>query len=72
MKQRLHMKTKISSKILLSLGLAFVLATAITQVHGGSAASSAYPTSPEDAILPVVTISLAPGMSPEGKLVHSS
>ena len=34
MKQPLHMKTKIISKILLSLGLVFVLASAITQVHG--------------------------------------
>ena len=38
------MKTKIISKILLSLGLMFVLGSAITQVHG------------EDQKLPVVTI----------------
>jgi hypothetical protein len=38
------MKTKIISKILLSVGLLFVLASAITQVHG------------EDEKLPVVTI----------------
>ena len=56
MKQALHTKTKIVSKILVSLGLVFVLGSAITQVHGGSAASSAYPTSPEDVQLPVVTI----------------
>jgi len=34
------MKTKIISKILLSLGLAFVLVSAITEVHGGNPASS--------------------------------
>jgi hypothetical protein len=50
------MKTKLSSKILLSLGLVFVLGSAITQVHGGSAASSAYLTSPQGEGLPVVTI----------------
>jgi hypothetical protein len=44
------MKTKIISKILLSLGLGFVLGSAITQVHGGS------PASPQDQQLPVVTI----------------
>jgi hypothetical protein len=44
------MKTKISSKILLSLGLAFVLVSAITQVHGGSPASS------QDEQMPVITI----------------
>ena len=50
------MKTKISSKILLSLGLLFVLGSAITHVHGGSPASSAYSTRPQDEQLPVVTI----------------
>ena len=50
------MKTKIISKILLSLGLVFVLGSAITQVHGGSPASSVYSTSPQDQQLPVVTI----------------
>jgi hypothetical protein len=44
------MKTKIISKILLSLGLVFVLGSAITQVHGGS------PASPQDQQLPVITI----------------
>ena len=33
MKQPVHMKTKIISKILVSLSLVFVLASAITQVH---------------------------------------
>jgi hypothetical protein len=51
-----NMKTKIISRILLTLGLVFVLGSAITQVRGGSAASSAYPTSSEDVKLPVVTI----------------
>jgi hypothetical protein len=50
------MKTKIIGKIVLSLGLAFVLGSAITQVNGGSPANSAYSTSPEDVQLPVVTI----------------
>ena len=44
------MKTKMISKILLSLGLVFVLNSAITQVYGGS------PESPQDVQLPVVTI----------------
>ena len=35
MKQPLHMKTKIISKLLLILGLVFVLGSAITQVRGG-------------------------------------
>jgi hypothetical protein len=50
------MKRKIISKILLTLGFVFVLGSAITQVHGGSPASSPYSTSPEDVQLPVVTI----------------
>jgi hypothetical protein len=50
------MKTKIIGKILLSLGLAVVLGSAITQVYGGSEASSAYATSPENVELPVATI----------------
>ena len=44
------MKTKIISKTLLSLGLAFVFVGAITQLHGGS------PASPQDQQLPVVTV----------------
>ena len=44
------MKTKILSKVLLSVGLAFVLGSAITQVRGGSLASS------QDVQLPVITI----------------
>jgi hypothetical protein len=51
-----NMKTKIIGKILLSFGLTFVLVSGITQVHGGSSASSAYATSPEDVQRPVVTI----------------
>jgi hypothetical protein len=50
------MKTKISSKILLTLGLMFVLVSAIPQVRGESEANSAYPTSSEDVKLPVITI----------------
>jgi hypothetical protein len=33
--RKIKMKTKIISKILLSLGLMFVLGSAIRQVHGG-------------------------------------
>ena len=51
-----NMKAKIIIKTLLSLGLAFVLGSAITQVHGGSSASSAYSTSHQDEQLPVITI----------------
>jgi hypothetical protein len=51
-----NMKTKIIGKILLSLGLMFVLVSGITQVHGGSSASSAYATSPEDVQRPVVSV----------------
>jgi len=50
MKEINNMKTKIISKVLLSLGLVFVLNSAITQVYGGS------PESPQDVQLPVVTI----------------
>ncbi len=56
MKQSLHRKIKIITKILLSLNLVFVLMSAIPQVHGGSEAASANLTSPEDVKLPVVTI----------------
>jgi hypothetical protein len=51
-----NMKRKIISKIVLSLGLAFVLGSAITQVRGDSQASSAYSTSHQDEQLPVITI----------------
>ena len=44
------MKTKLIRKILLSLGLVLMLASAIIQVHGGSLAS------PQDQQLPVITI----------------
>lgn len=44
------MKTKIISKILLSLGLVFVLGSAVTQVYGGSPASS------QEGQMPVITI----------------
>jgi len=50
------MKTKILRKVLLSLGLVFVLGSAITQVHGDSLASSAAPTTAQAEKLPVVTI----------------
>ena len=44
------MKTKIISKILVGLGLVFVLGSAITQVYGGSPASS------QGEQMPVITI----------------
>jgi hypothetical protein len=47
------MKTKIISRMLLSLGLVFVLGSAITQVQGGSS------TGPQDVQLPVITINSA-------------
>ena len=50
------MKTKIISRILLSLGLVFVLGSAITQVRGDNPPSSAYSTSPQDQQTPVITI----------------
>jgi hypothetical protein len=50
------MKTKIISKILLSLGLVLVLGNAITQVHGDSSTSFASPTSLQDVKLPVISI----------------
>jgi hypothetical protein len=50
------MKTKIISKILLTLGLVFVLSSAITPVHGGSQPTSAFVISPLSQQLPIVTI----------------
>jgi hypothetical protein len=49
------MKTKPFSKMLLSLGLAFMLVSVIPQVRGGSEAGSTYATSPQGE-LPVVII----------------
>ena len=60
MKQPL-MQTKIISRILLGLGLMFVLVSAITQVHGDSPAS---PT------MLRLSLSVALGMSRGGKPVH--
>ena len=40
MKETSKMKTKIISKILVGLGLVFVLGSAITQVHGDDPATS--------------------------------
>lgn len=51
-----NMKTKIISKILLTLGLVFALGSAITPVHGGTQLSSASETDPLSQQLPVVTI----------------
>jgi hypothetical protein len=50
------MKTKISSKILLTLGLVFVLGSAVTPVHGGTQPSFPSPIGPPDQVFPVVTI----------------
>lgn len=51
------MKTTIISKILLTLGLVFVLGSTVTSVHGGTQASSDSETASMDQQLPVVTIS---------------
>jgi len=50
------MKTKIISKILLTLTLAFVLGGAITHVDGGTQESGASVIGPPDQQFPVVTI----------------
>jgi len=50
MKQPLHRKTKVINKILVSLGLVFVLGSAVTQVHGADAVSS------QEEKIPVITI----------------
>ena len=47
------MKTTIISKILLSLGVAFVLVSAMSQVRAGNEVSSSYPTGSEDANSPL-------------------
>jgi hypothetical protein len=49
-------KTKIISKVLLSLGVMLLLGSMITQVRGDDPQSSADLTSPQDVKLPVVTI----------------
>jgi hypothetical protein len=51
-----NMKTKIIRKILLTLALAFVLGSAITDVHGGTQASFPSPIGPPDQKFPVITI----------------
>jgi hypothetical protein len=58
------MKTKIISKILLTLGLAFVLGSAVTSVHGGTQPSSPSVIGPPPPEVPVVTIHTvtAPGV----------
>ena len=50
------MKAKILSKILLSIGLMFVLGSTVMQVRGENPPSSAPLTSPQDVQLPVITI----------------
>jgi hypothetical protein len=50
------MRTKILSKILLSLGLMFVLGSTITQVHGDSLISAAPATSLEPEKYPLITV----------------
>ena len=50
------MKTKIISKILLTLGLALVLCSAVTPMHGGTQPSSASVIAPTPPQFPVVTI----------------
>jgi hypothetical protein len=55
MKQALHTKKKILSKILVSLGMVFVLVSAITQVHG------------EGDKVPIITIHCIDEAVPRGK-----
>ena len=50
------MKTKIISKILLTLALVFVLGSAITHAHGATQGSSPSVIGPPDRQFPVVTI----------------
>ena len=50
------MKTKIISKILLTLGLVLVLGSVVTPMHGGTQPSSASVIGPPDQQFPVVTI----------------
>jgi len=50
------MKTKIISKILLTLGLVLVLGSAVTPMHGGTQPSSASVIGPPPPQFPVVTI----------------
>src|SRR4029077_18435083 len=51
-----NMKTKIISKILLTLTLAFVLGSTITHVNGTTQGNSASPIGPPPPQFPVVTI----------------
>jgi hypothetical protein len=51
-----NMKTKIISQIVLTLGLVFVLGSAITPAHGGTEQTSASAIDALDQLLPVVTI----------------
>src|SRR6476646_11372313 len=51
-----NMKTKMISKILLTLGLVLVLSSAVTPVHGGTQPSSPSVIGPPDRQFPVVTI----------------
>ena len=50
------MKTKIISKIILTLGLVFVLSTAITPIHGDTQPTSGSVKGPPSQQFPVVTI----------------
>ena len=50
------MKTKMISKILLTLGLVCMLGSTITQVHGGTQSSDASAIGAQDQQFPVVTI----------------
>jgi len=51
-----HMKTQIITKILLSLGLVFVLGSAITPVHGGTPETSGSVPDSVSQQLPVISI----------------
>ncbi len=62
------MKTKIISKILLTLALAFVLGSAITHVHGATQESSPSLIGPPNQQFPVVTIHSTGNVDARGKI----
>jgi hypothetical protein len=64
------MKTKIISKIVLTLGLALVLNSAVTPVHGGTPPSAASVIGPSDQQLPIVTIHSASAAGINGSAVR--
>ena len=60
------MKTKMISKILLTLTLVFALGSAVTSVHGSTQQSSASVIGPPDPQFPVVTINSVTAVTASG------